>query len=386
MSSLVLHKIICIICYLQFQISLMSSLIKKSITLRPNSTIPNISVLLGPGASVISNTWNINVTTQQGTDLQIILGSEYGFHPTYNSSIELLIHGNTHINTLNTDGEIIFIYNVNDEYFAQLKSLETSKENPYQQCPNQNTPLITTNISKIVNPSTPNRYNRYCTTTWQNTGNTNYKDPVVWPMFLRLHNDPINNLLHYIWGDFTPSNPGEKFDIKYTSSFTPNQGLNIHISGDNMNENFNITQIIITYAYITTPAPTESPTIFPTTSIPTTTIPTTNKPSYIPTIIPTITPTIITNIPTIYPTIIPTNIPTIYPTFIPSNIPTYIPTYIPTIYPTITPTIITNIPTIYPTIIPTNIPTIYPTFIPSNIPTYIPTYIPTIYPTITPTI
>jgi len=144
-------------------------------------------------------------------------------------------------------------------------------------------------------------------------------------------------------------------------------------------------------AYPTGPTymPTESPTPDPTTAAPT------NTPSAYPTQRPTTTsaPTESpTSVPTQSPSLIPTQSPTPSPSLIPTQSPTSIPTQSPvpttspTLIPTQNPTTLTPTQSPVPTVSPTLIPTVSPTLIPTQSPTLIPTQSPTLIPTESPTL
>eukprot|EP01084_Bolivina_argentea_P293585 504948_1 len=355
MSSLTLLKITYIM--LSLQITVLS--LTETLQLKPStiSSAPDISVSLGPGASIINDFWHIDVISQQSADLHIELGPSWGFHSTQISTIELFIRGNTSTETLNNDGEIFFIFATTDTYFAELVSIDNIAF-AYKQCPDMNKPLISRNITKMINSPLPERYYRYCNNSvntqqqigidrWDNAGGSPYRTTAEWPMSLSIKNDPIANTIDYTYTDWADP-PGPKLSSHFTSSFPTNQGLNIYISGESPGEDFNIFSIDITYSHLGTDAPTSNPitntptnapitlsptTVQPTTNQPTTIMPTTVSPS---TVQPTVSPT--TMIPTTFEptTVAPTTfepttgVPT---TFEPT---TSIPTYIPTINPSVT--------------------------------------------------
>eukprot|EP01084_Bolivina_argentea_P320522 556144_1 len=115
MFSLILFKITYTMLLLPI---IVISLTTTTLQLTPStiSSAPDISVSLGPGASIINDFWHIDVISQQSADLQIQLGPSWGFHPTQTSKIELFIRGNTSVETLNNDGEIFFIFATTDTY------------------------------------------------------------------------------------------------------------------------------------------------------------------------------------------------------------------------------------------------------------------------------
>eukprot|EP01084_Bolivina_argentea_P293584 504945_1 len=340
MSSLTLLKITYIM--LSLQITVLS--LTETLQLKPStiSSAPDISVSLGPGASIINDFWHIDVISQQSADLHIELGPSWGFHSTQISTIELFIRGNTSTETLNNDGEIFFIFATTDTYFAELVSIDNIAF-AYKQCPDMNKPLISRNITKMINSPLPERYYRYCNNSvntqqqigidrWDNAGGSPYRTTAEWPMSLSIKNDPIANTIDYTYTDWADP-PGPKLSSHFTSSFPTNQGLNIYISGESPGEDFNIFSVDITYSHFGTNTPTNAPITLPPTTLqptlqPTTVQPTTNQPTtMIPSIMPTIIPT--TGPITLNPTTIPLqpSLPSISPTQSPkTTIPTDAPT------------------------------------------------------------
>eukprot|EP01083_Nonionella_stella_P121830 366206_1 len=135
----------------------------KTAHLKPSSisTLSGISVTTGPGATTINDKWNINVVTQQGSDLNISLNEEWSFDPIHPSSIQLYMQGITSDSSYDHDGEIVFVFNVNDQYFAQVISLDTRKT-AYKECPNSNDQLIPRNLTEMIYNIEPDRYHRFC--------------------------------------------------------------------------------------------------------------------------------------------------------------------------------------------------------------------------------
>eukprot|EP01084_Bolivina_argentea_P023770 44398_1 len=274
----------------------------KTVQLTPNTVLSanDISVSLGPGATVLSDMWSIDVESQHETDLTLHLAPSWGFHPLYTSTIEIFINGSTSTNTYDVDGEILFLFNVDDQYFAQMISID-SKPLAYRECPTSNTPLITTNITALLHSNTPDRYHRFCNNTpdtsnvdnWALSNGFGYKTTAQWPMYMSVTNDPNSNSVDYSWGDI--STRGVAVSSHYTSAFNTDQGVDIHISGENYGEDFIIFSIDIMYHFEGTDAPTygttnvqtESPTARPTTRSPTTSRPTTIAPTASTTVPPT---------------------------------------------------------------------------------------------------
>eukprot|EP01084_Bolivina_argentea_P220178 373197_1 len=272
--------------------------------LKPSSLsrLSGISVTTGPGTTTLNDKWNINVVTQQGSDLTISLNEEWSFDPIHPSSIQLYMQGMTSNSSYDHDGEIVFVFNVNDQYFAQVISLDTRKT-AYKECPNSNTPLITRDINDMINSLLPDRYHRFCKNPsgtpindgidyWNNVASV-YKQPAKWPMWITILNNPTTDTISYRWTD---SIAGINLvSSRYTGTFNTNQGLNMHISGESPYEQFFIFSIDVTYR-IYIPQPTNNPTLSP------------------------------TNNPTFPPVKNPTNVPTKIPTFIPTKFPTNVPT------------------------------------------------------------
>eukprot|EP01083_Nonionella_stella_P081098 223226_1 len=292
--------------------------------LKPSSaaTVSGITVNTGPGATVFEDQWNINVVSQQGSDLNIVMDSRWGFHPLFPSSIQLYIQGITSNETYQTDGEILFVFNVNQQYFAQMISIDERKSS-YKECPNSNTQLITRDVTEMLSASVPDRYHRYCknaintprneaTDNWDNVGTSSvsYKQPAQWPMWLTITNDPISNTVTYGWSDAL--NGLNKVSSTFTSSFITSRGMNIFISGESPNEDFVISSVDVTYRYDVT---TDHPTPFPSSSP-------THKPSNKPTQDPT------TSLPTRSPTAKPSAPPTSRPSVSPTSAPSWSPTIV----------------------------------------------------------
>eukprot|EP01083_Nonionella_stella_P216943 779213_1 len=235
-------KLTCIMINLYISVNNTSaqSLFTKSINLTPNTlpTTPDISINIGNNVNIKSNEWLIDVKSQSGSDIHITTNSEWGFHPTNPSTISLIINGTTLNETLENDGEIIFVYNVNNKYFSDIISID-QRRTAYKQCPNQNDPLIITDVNSMITSLYPHRYYRFC----KNPVTTNINDPVIdywaqhlpkiksianWPMYISITNNPILKVIDYTWSD--NSNIMNKISSHYTSSFDTNNGLNIYMS------------------------------------------------------------------------------------------------------------------------------------------------------------
>ena len=346
------------------------------------STAPEVNVILGPGASIIGDKWFINVTSQQSADLIIDAGPLWGLHPDVQSEIRIAMYGNTTQSTYDNDGEMVFVISSGNQYFAQEISLDSRKK-AYRECPSHNEPLLTRNITSMISASTPDRVYRFCNNT-EGTENTQSKDywnkheviynkPLQWSpaMGFNMHNDPIQNELLYEQWDL---NGGYSYKAvsRYTSSFLPNQGWKLHISGDSPGTAFFIFQININY-YVFSSEPTASP-MSPTSQSPSTLYPT-SDPTIIPSESPTNEPSTASPIsPTSQSpsTLYPTSDPTIIPSSTPTNEPSTDPTTNPSQYPTPDPTTIpskspTNKPSTNPTTTkPSKNPSKYPTPFPSD--------------------
>eukprot|EP01083_Nonionella_stella_P132487 402806_1 len=389
--------------------------VTKTAHLKPSTlaTVPDVSLTTGASVTMISDKWNVNVKTQTGSDIHLSLGSDWGFHPEYPSTISFSIDGNTSLSSFNDDGDILFVFSVDNQHFSEIVSIDT-RRSAYKQCPISTSPLITRDVTQMTSSTQPQRYYRFCQNA-VDTPNANvldhwinhapqYKTPGQWPMLLSITNNPVLNTTRYSWTDDPSTNPS-KVSSQYVTSFASNRGFDMFMSGDNLNEDFFVFSIDVTYEYSLppTPLPTAMPTV-PTINPsrhpsvpPTTAMPSTNPipaPTNVPTSSPSPAPTMNpTPAPTTNPTRIPTSnpttrIPTIHPTQTPTHNPTSIPTQSPTdstLKPTANPSIS---PTKGPTLEPTSAPTLEPTFptvTPTQLPSVTPTALPSIPPTMNPT-
>ena len=204
-------------------------------------TAPDVNVTLGPGLTETQNAWIFNVVSQWGADLIIELGPEtWGLHPTEISHYNIQFGGHTYTHN---NAQILLVISVGDRYFAQMKSLDTSKE--YGECPSSNSPLMERNVSKMMHSETPDRYNRFCDNNqWHDH---EHDKSTIWPMGFFLYSNPFDNTLNYSWyHDFTKD---ESIDVSsyYTSTFPANQGLKIYISGTKIGQSFDIERINLFY-------------------------------------------------------------------------------------------------------------------------------------------
>merc|ERR1719461_523123 len=300
-------NIIFIILLLYFKFRWLLSLTQRIKTARISprtiASVPGITISTGPGVSVLSDLdiWNFEVITQYGVDMQIKLDSTWGFDANYPSTLQLYIQGATSTQTYNDDGEILFMFAVGDNYFAQMISLDRRKST-YKECPRSFEPLINRNLDEMIGSVSPDRYHRFCKNAvsvaindaldeWDNVSSF-YKQSAQWPMTITITNDPLANTTSYTWTDsmIIPN----KVSSHYTSAIAANEGISIYLSGESPNEDFQIFSIdaIYQYTHIPTATPTNAPTMEPS-----------PYPSFHPTVSPTLHPT---NGPSIYPTAYPT--------------------------------------------------------------------------------
>ena len=257
--------------------------IQYSLTPSTVSSVPDINVVLGPGASVIGNKWFINVTSQQSADLIIEFGPTWGWNADHISEARFNFRGNTTQSTYDNDGEMLWVFSSGDQYFAQEISLDSTRT-PYKQCPSHNEPLISRNVSSMISGTIPDRYYRFCNNT-EGISTTNdywtrhetlYREPLQWdPMIgFDITNDPIAGEIDYEQWDLNGGGFSFKTRSHYASAFPANQGWKWYISGGSINTAFWIFDMNLVYEFWT-PEPTLSPS-FPT-----------NNPTNTPSISPT---------------------------------------------------------------------------------------------------
>ena len=394
MSSLRLWQYIFGIFYLHSQL-ISAQVTKIQHTLKPSiiSSIPDVNVILGQSTRIIEDKWLIDVTTQQSADLILEFGPTWGFHPEVISDLRIMMKGNTTQTTYDNDGEMLIVFSSGDQYFAQELSLD-SRLTAWYECPLHDGPLITRNVSSMISATIPERFYRFCNNTegipitdtsaqnyWHKHAPTQYKQPLLWsPSWgFTVENDPnANTVLYEQWdlsGGFS-----YKTASQYTSSFPPNQGWTLHISGDTPGAAFWIFEITIVYEYTTltptqspsspTVTPSDTPSQSPLQPSPSTSPITnpTSQPSATPSKTPTNTPSTPPTTPS--PTSLnPTSNPSASPSLTPSNIPSSSPT--------------TNEPSKYPTSNPSESPFNKPTVSPSSLPSISPTSPPSTAPTVT---
>jgi len=135
----------------------------KSITL--NNTHQNgsgIAVqITETNVNTTNNVWHIDPSTQTGTDLEISMDNEWGFHPDIESTISFRIDGYTP-NITKADGEFFILFGVNNtQYFSVLIRLDQGET--WASYPSwQFQPLATSDNIKInlISPAFPKRYDR----------------------------------------------------------------------------------------------------------------------------------------------------------------------------------------------------------------------------------
>eukprot|EP01084_Bolivina_argentea_P243587 408320_1 len=152
-----------------------------------------------------NNTWHINPTSQNAYDLEILLEHELTFHPSMESQLTFTINGLTPPITL-YDGELIIVFSVdNTEYFAVVIRLDVAR-NTWKYYPsiatNNRSFIIMNDIwNNIINMQTPNRWKRVSNSTeiidnWVGI-RPFHKDPLQWPLNIKLINNPVTNTLLY---------------------------------------------------------------------------------------------------------------------------------------------------------------------------------------------
>ena len=250
-------------------------------------------------ANITNDIWHIDPTSQYGSDIEINMNHEWGFHPDVQSTINLRIDGFTS-NLTEDDGEILILFGVGDkQYFATFISLE--EDQSWKTYPGWNAlPLATTDsiVADIIHLSQPTRYHRVSGSNssmdnWVNIGTESwYNNPLEWPLNIEIINNPITNTTTYRL-------PDQGLTVTFATSFATNQGMNVYIMKDASDgEFFDIYSIDVTYTYYTE-TPTNAPTEAPTTPYPSTS-PTSN-----------ITIVIIVGVQTTSTTISPTVSPTL---------------------------------------------------------------------------
>ena len=171
----------------------------QSFELKPStlSVAPSINLTIGDDVvvDVVSDVWSIDVASQYGADIAIQLqGPEWGFHPQYPSTITLNLGGNTSNATYIGDGEINFVFSVEEQHFPEMISLDNRASN-YKECPMSGETLLSRDVHEMIYSEAPYRLYRYCNNTvdiassaatdlWTNVANR-YKLPAKWPMFQR---------------------------------------------------------------------------------------------------------------------------------------------------------------------------------------------------------
>ena len=223
--------------------------------------------------------WHINPSTQDGTDIQLQMNSEWGFHPSTQSTIHLTIDGFTP-NITKTDGEFLILFGVTNYYFSIVIRLED--KTAWKSYPNSNSThslAYTNNIFMdliLTTQSIENRWNRISNNDqWTNIGHPNlYKKALKWPLKLSVTNDPINDKVYY-----QCYLHDRILSAVYNSAFPVDEGLSVYIMNDASDgKPFDIYGINVTYSYMTD-SPTISPSMGPT-----------QQPS-VPTLTPTLSPT-----------------------------------------------------------------------------------------------
>eukprot|EP01084_Bolivina_argentea_P111753 199334_1 len=215
-------------------------------------------------ASYIDTThgFYINPETQTGTDLEILLNNEWGFHSSVQSTINLSIHGFTP-NITKLHGEFLILFAVNQiQYFSVAIML--NKHKPWKSYPSfQNATLATTNnIFTDIISHTSDRTNRVSNNnSWTHIGQNIYKNALQWPLNIQITNDPIQNLTHYAC-----ILPNKTLTATFTTAFDTNKKMNIYIMNSaSDNTPFNIHSIDITYSYMSQ-KPSIIPSMYPTTA------------------------------------------------------------------------------------------------------------------------
>ena len=177
-----------------------------------------------------NNIWHIDPSTQDGTDIELNMQSEWGFHPLIPSTITLIIDGSTPDIT-KLDGELLILFGVANQYYFSLviRLEDNSAWKSYPDFQNKSLAFTDDIFMDLIASSTDDRWNRISNNDqWTNIEFPHlYKIGLKWPLKLSITNDPIQNTT-----SFQLFVENRILRGQYKTCFPVDQGMNVYLMND----------------------------------------------------------------------------------------------------------------------------------------------------------